>query len=207
MSGRCRLLSKNNVAELEGAHQAVTGEVQAAFRTVYEENVTIIFGFLRSRVGHEAAEDLTAETFCRAFRHFEAWEDRGLPIRAWLLRIALNLVIARSRRPLAHMVSIDDHPDVTQTPDASTDVEDAMEGASAMAALRQLPRSHQTVIQLRYLQELSVAETAEVMNLTQEAVRALAYRALKGLRAIHQVQWGGTPSPQPDVARGQRDRF
>jgi RNA polymerase sigma-70 factor (ECF subfamily) len=167
---------------------------RSLFRQVYEKNVSTVFAFLRARVGHDAAEDLTAETFCRAYQHYEAWEDRGLPIRAWLLRIARNLVIAESRKGKAELVPIADHHAVDRAP-GTAGVDDSMEGAAALAALASLPENHRTVLQLRYLQELSVGETAAVMSLSEEGVRALAYRALKGLRALHLATWGDAPEP------------
>jgi RNA polymerase sigma factor (sigma-70 family) len=164
-------------------------EEPAPFRTVYEENVATVYSFLRARVGHDAAEDLTAETFCRAFQHYGGWEDRGLPVRAWLLRIAFHLVVGESRKRKVDFVALEEHHAVDEE-GASGAVAQAMEGASALAALAGLPENHRSVIQLRYLQDLSVAETAAVMGLTQEGVRALAYRALKGLRVAHADMWG-----------------
>lgn len=176
----------------------MVGNAAASFRAVYEENVATVYGFLRARVGHDAAEDLTAETFCRAFQHYDSWEDRGVPIRAWLLRIAFNLIVGESRKHKVEFVPLEDHHAVDEE-GAGAAVVEAMEGGSAFSALEALPESHRTVIQLRYLQELSVAETAAVMGLTQEAVRALAYRALKALRAVHTAAWGDTDQGMPSA--------
>jgi RNA polymerase sigma-70 factor (ECF subfamily) len=175
----------------------------SSFRAVYEENVATVYAFLRVRVGPDAAEDLTAETFCRAFQHYERWEDRGLPIRAWLLRIAFNLVVGESRKRKVAFVPLEEHHAVDEE-GASGAVAEAIEGASAMEALAGLADAHRTVIQLRYLQELSVAETAAVMGLTQEGVRALAYRALKVLRSAHASMWGDPATPPIATTREPR---
>ncbi|MBO0713851.1 MAG: sigma-70 family RNA polymerase sigma factor [Acidimicrobiales bacterium] len=159
-----------------------------AFRAVYEENVGLVHGFLRARVGPNDAEDLTAETFCRAYQHLHRWEDRGVPIRAWLLRIAHNLIIERARKARAVMVPLDDHHGAEKA-SHEEEVGTSVEAASALAALASLPESHRTVIELRYLRDLSVTETAAVLEISEEAVRALAYRALKGLRARHLDRW------------------
>lgn len=160
-----------------------------AFRALYEENVGLVHGFLRARIGPNDAEDLTAETFCRAYQHLHRWEDRGVPIRAWLLRIARNLVIERARKARAVMVPLDDREHAAHRASHEDEVGASVEAASAIAALAALPESHRTVIELRYLRDLSVTETSAVLEISEEAVRALAYRALKGLRARHLDRW------------------
>lgn len=160
-----------------------------AFRALYEENVGLVHGFLRARIGPNDAEDLTAETFCRAYQHLHRWEDRGIPIRAWLLRIARNLVIERARKARAVMVPLDERDDASHRASHEEEVGTSVEAASAIDALAALPESHRTVIELRYLRDLSVTETSAVLGIGEEAVRALSYRALKGLRARHLSRW------------------
>jgi RNA polymerase sigma-70 factor (ECF subfamily) len=158
-------------------------------RDLYEEHASAIYGFLRNRVGYQEAEDLTSEVFLRAARALERYEDRGLPIRAWLLRIARNLVIekARSARPVEGPITTEPH-----APDGTDRVVLAIEGRVALDALRTLKDTHREVIDLRIIRDLSVAETAVVLDLSDEAVRALTHRALKALRAAHKSRWGNT---------------
>ena len=160
-----------------------------AFRALYEENVGLVHGFLRARIGPNDAEDLTAETFCRAYQHLDHWEDRGIPIRAWLLVIARNLVFERARKARAVMVPLDDRDDVSHRASHEEEVGTSVEAKAAVAELAALPESHRTVIELRYLRDLSVTETSAVLDISEEAVRALSYRALKALRARHLARW------------------
>jgi RNA polymerase sigma-70 factor (ECF subfamily) len=173
-----------------------------AFRALYEENVGLVHGFLRARIGPNDAEDLTAETFCRAYPHLHRWEDRGIPIRAYLLRIARNLVIERARKARAVMVPLDDRPDASRRDSHEEEVGTSVEAEAALAELADLPESHRSVIDLRYLRDLSVTETSAVLGISEEAVRALSYRALKGLRARHLSRW----SDQERVAPGPANR-
>jgi RNA polymerase sigma-70 factor, ECF subfamily len=137
------------------------------------------------RVGQSDAEDLTAETFTRAFKGIRRFEPRGVPFRAWLFRIANNLIIGQARR--ARDVAPLDLVGPGQLPTSRLDPADAavrsVEDTGLAAALARLPASHATVLDLRYLRELSVAETAQAMEITPEAVRALTYRALRSLRS------------------------
>ncbi len=65
-----------------------------AFAALYRTHVDVVFGFLRFRAGADRADDLTAETFCRAWSGISRYEWTGAPFRAWLLRIAYNLVVS-----------------------------------------------------------------------------------------------------------------
>lgn len=164
--------------------------LKEAFHAVYQDNLRAVHGFLRNRVGPQEADDLTAETFCRAYGHFHRWEDRGVPIRAWLLRIAYNLVVGRARQATnRHSTSLDENSPLVAEDGHEDRVHTTLEMNAALETLNGLSDAHRTVIELRYLRDLSVAETAEVLDLTHEAVRALAYRALGELRARHRRQW------------------
>lgn len=175
---------RSDAARSDGARS------KEAFHAVYEENLGAVHGFLRNRVGPQEADDLTAETFCRAYGHFDRWEDRGVPIRAWLLRIAYNLVVGRARQTSKQSSSsLDENSSLVAQEGHEERVHTMLEMNAALEALNSLSDSHRTVIELRYLRDLSVAETAEVLDLTPEAVRALSYRALGELRTRHRRQW------------------
>lgn len=155
-----------------------------AFRELYEQNVAAVHGFIRNRVGADVADDLTAETFCRAFEHIGRFEWRGAPFRAWLFRIAYHQVVGRARRKDTHVILQED-----PTPPAVDGHEESviarLEGEIVVEALERLPEGHRTVLELRYMQDLSVSETAAVLESSEEAVRALTYRALKSLRTAY----------------------
>jgi len=159
---------------------AAAGDVDA-FQVLYRRNVNVVFAFLRNRVGAQAAEDLTAETFVRAYERIGKFQWRGIPIRAWLLRIAYNLIVASARKtpedPRTNSM-------VGASPIAGHEeaVIDHLGGTRALDALATLPEAQQVVLQLRVIQEISVAETAIVLGSTEEAVRSQTYRALKALR-------------------------
>jgi RNA polymerase sigma-70 factor (ECF subfamily) len=170
---------------------------QAAFRELYLLHVRAIFGFIAARADRQIAEDLTAETFARAYAAIGRYEARGAPFRAWLFRIANNLVIGRSRRrdrtdvPLesAQAELIADGSDHAEEIAIAGDVE------AMRQAMDRLNESHVTVLDLRFLRELSVRETSEVLGIGEDAVRALTYRALNALR--HQLEKGGNVGFEP----------
>jgi RNA polymerase sigma-70 factor (ECF subfamily) len=167
------------IDEEQIVRRAADGDLDA-FRLVYERNVDTVFGFLRNRVGAQRAEDLAAETFVRAFERIRGFEWRGIPIRAWLLRIAYNLIVGGSRRRAEDVaLGSDVAPEVAGHEET---IVERMSDSAVLRAVATLPVAQQSVLQLRFVQELSVAETAVVMDATDEAVRAMTYRALKALR-------------------------
>lgn len=161
---------------------AIAGD-QDAFRRLYELHIGAIFAFLRARAPHELAEDLAAETFCRAYQHIGRYEWRGSPYRAWLLRIARNLLIAHWRSKASTVSLLGDLEPVAPA-HIDPDPTEQMAAAEVVGMLTQLPDRHREVVELRFLEERSVAETATVLDLSEEAVRALTMRAMKALRKL-----------------------
>jgi RNA polymerase sigma-70 factor (ECF subfamily) len=169
-------------AERALVERAVAGD-QDAFHRLYEAHIGAVFAFLRARAPHELAEDLSAETFCRAYQHIGRYEWRGAPYRAWLLRIARNLLIAHWRSKASAVQLYDDLEPVTGA-HVDVDPSDRMVADEVVAMLTELPDRHREVIELRFLEERSVAETAVVLDISEEAVRALTFRAMRTLRAL-----------------------
>ena len=170
-------------AEEALATRAAAGD-RAAFRTIYQQNVTLVYRFVAARVAPSLVDDLVAETFARAFERIDGFEWRGVPIRAWLLRIAYHQVVGRSRRRSSSEVLTDDPepPGVGSHEDRLVDR--LTDHQHVLDALASLSGPQRAVVELRYFRELSVAETAVVLELSEEAVRALTYRSLRTLRGL-----------------------
>lgn len=168
---------------------AIAGELGAR-RSLYEDNVRVVFAFCATRVGVQRAEDVTAETFCRAFEGLPRYTWTGVPVRAWLLRIAHNLIIGQARRRSSSEIVIDEVPEPARGCDGVDHAEAVVQGLETsrlMDALGTLGVQGRSVLELRFLRELSVAETAHVLDMSEQAVRASAYRALRSLRTVLEV--------------------
>jgi RNA polymerase sigma-70 factor (ECF subfamily) len=153
---------------------AQQGDVEA-FGLVYDHYVDPVYRYVYYRLGnHQQAEDLTSETFLRALRRLDSYTWQGKDFGAWLTTIARNLVadhVKSSRFRLE--ISTAEMLDADQ-------VEDGIED-SVVDALRTLKSEQQECVVLRFLQGLSVAETAEVMGRSTGAVKQLQLRALRAL--------------------------
>ncbi len=152
-----------------------------AWRELFDQEMPAIYRYAYSRVPSAAdAEDLAAMVFEQAWKSVEHLEDQGLPPRAWLFGIARHVVTEHRRRlfrapPVIALEAFD-------APDAG--LEGHAEQMALARAVAALPRADGEVITLRFLHGLSLAETAEVMRVTVDAVKARQARALRRLREL-----------------------
>lgn len=131
------------------------------------------------------AEDTAQETFIRAFRSLNRF-DETRPLRPWLLQITANLARNRHRAlvrylaVLQRMVSAD--PDQFTPGTSHNPSEDKSQ--ALWQTVQQLPLPDQEVIYLRYFLELSEAETAQALNIASGTVKSRLHRALGRLRLL-----------------------
>lgn len=158
---------------------------QEAFGILYERYVTRIYNYIYYRTGNQHdAEDLTARVFIRALRHIENYTDRGLPLSAWLYRIAHNLVANwhrdNSRRrevPLEEITLVRfgfEHPEMSLLR--------SEEREGLLKVIHNLPPDRQQLIILKFVEHLSNAEIGQIMGRTEGAVKSLYHRTLITLR-------------------------
>ena len=158
-----------------------------AFGQVYDAYVDSIYRYLYYRVGsHAVAEDLTSETFLRALRRIDSFTWQGKDIGAWFTTIARNLVadhVKSSRFKLE--VTTADMLDADRADDGIEDeVLGRLQSAALLDAVRKLKPEQQECVVLRFLQGLSVAETAEVLGRSDGAVKQLQLRAVRALAKL-----------------------
>jgi len=156
-----------------------------AFGELYEHYVERIFNYVYYRTGNvHDAEDLTARVFQRAMKHILNYTDRGVPFSAWLYRIAHNLIANWHRdRGRKQEIPIDDlpvlpargdHPEATVV---RTEEQDAL-----LRLIRRLPAERQTLLILKFVDDLSNAEIGQIMGRSEGAVKSLYHRTLLALR-------------------------
>jgi RNA polymerase sigma-70 factor, ECF subfamily len=162
-----------------------------AFGLIFDIYYSKILSYALRRVGDaEAAQDITAEVFSKAFRALTHYRSRGVPFAAWLYRIAGNEVKMFYRRPRKH-TSLDvlteagfDVP--SELREEREQLQELVERdarfARAMAALRTLPMRYQEAIVLRYIEEKEIGEIAQILTCREGSVRSLLSRGLRKLR-------------------------
>ncbi|CAL9481621.1 hypothetical protein SUDANB126_03055 [Streptomyces sp. enrichment culture] len=166
--------------------RAQAGEADA-FGRLYDQYSDTVYRYIYYRVGGRAtAEDLTSETFLRALRRIGTFTWQGRDFGAWLVTIARNLVAdhfksSRFRLEVTTGEMLDAN-EVERSPEDS--VLESLSNAALLDAVRRLNPQQQECVTLRFLQGLSVAETARVMGKNEGAIKTLQYRAVRTLARL-----------------------
>ncbi len=156
-----------------------------AFGELYQRYIDRIFNYVYYRTGNvHDAEDLTARVFQRAMNHIHSYNDRGIPLSAWLYRIAHNLVANwhrdRSRKqeiPLEDLPVLPARGDHPETSLVRTEEQEAL-----LRLIRKLPSERQHLLILKFVENLSNAEIGQIMGRSEGAVKSLYHRTLLTLR-------------------------
>jgi RNA polymerase sigma-70 factor (TIGR02952 family) len=166
--------------------QAQDGDAEA-FGRLYDHYVTLVYRYVLHRVGSRAqAEDFTSETFVRALRRIDSLSFQGRDVGAWLVTIARNIIRdhVKSSRFRLEVTTADMRAADRATDGPEDAVVQQLTNEQLLACIRQLGGEQQECISLRFLQGLSVAETAAVMGKKDGAIKALQHRAVRRLAAL-----------------------
>jgi RNA polymerase sigma-70 factor (ECF subfamily) len=171
------------IMALVKAAQAGDGE---SFGQLYDRYVDVVHRYIAYRVGNPSlAEDLTSETFLRALRRITSFTWQGRDFGAWLVTIARNLIAdhfksSRYKLELSTSDLVEAGADrVSNGPE--DEVLTGITNGVLLGAVKQLGAEQQECIVLRFLQGMSVSETAKILGKNDNAVKALQYRAVKAL--------------------------
>ncbi len=151
---------------------AIRGRTEKGFRLLMQKYKQPVYWHIRRLVvAHDDAQDATQETFVRIFRSFDKFRNDE-SFRSWIFRIATNealrLIDSRKQEQLsleandyeANKIMADDYVDYTH-----------LEAVKLQKAILSLPTKQQVVFNLRYYDELSYEEIAEVTGSTPSAAK------------------------------------
>jgi RNA polymerase sigma-70 factor (ECF subfamily) len=131
---------------------------------------------------------MTADVFVEAWKGIRRYSYRGVPLISWLFRIAHNLVADfLRRRSRAKTQKAEDEG--ARAPQTADEAESVALWQSVSAAFRKLTLEQQQVLVSRFIEGLSLAETAELMGKNENAIKALEFRALKSVRKVLGAEW------------------
>jgi RNA polymerase sigma-70 factor (ECF subfamily) len=158
-----------------------------AFGELYDlHQVPVYRLLLKMTRSHALAEDLTSETFFRALRSIATSDVRGDYVTAWLMRIARNLAVDHFKAKQSRFeVPVDPYDTAAVGEDVADGPEVEVLGSLAHAALlraiNELPTNQKVCVAARFLDDLSIAETARLMGCSEGAVKQLQFRGIRNL--------------------------
>lgn len=158
-----------------------------AFGLLYDHYQPSVYRFLYYRTRSQTlAEDLTSETFFRALRSMNSFRWQGKDFGAWLMTIARNLTTDhfKAGRTRLEMTTEDmtPHDDATEGPEGA--VIAGLTNEALLKALTELPAEQRDCLVMRFLQGLSIAETAAALERSDGAVKQLQLRGVRNLAKL-----------------------
>jgi len=160
-----------------------------AFTEVYDENVSDIYRFVYYKIGSaEEAKDLTSVVFLKTWNHIQnnTLED-AKTLRALLYKVARNVIIDHYRDRSSKTVSLDDERNPI---DIATDNEEEsrLDNAQDLELIRKklplLKVEYREIIIMRFINDLTLEEIADITQKSRGNVRVIIHRALTALKEL-----------------------
>ncbi len=175
------------------------------FSELYEHFFEPVYAYVARRArNRDESEELTAEVFRKALAHLPRFKWTGAPFAAWLFRIASNLIADKAKRA-AREISLDESgasstPSLTVglphrsasgpvsgSPGArtaqQTELEDSERRAQLFRMVNELADDQRQVLVMRFVEEKSIRDIANILGRSEGAIKQLQFRALENLRA------------------------
>jgi RNA polymerase sigma-70 factor, ECF subfamily len=151
--------------------------------SLYDEYYHKVARYAFVRIGDKnEAEDIASEVFLRALDSLKTYQERGLPMQAWLFKIAHNLVVDHFRKK-HKTVSLRD-VEIKDDTDPVATAEINIEMIRVNQAMQSLTEEQREVVRLRFFGGLTSREVGEVLNKGDGAVREMQSAALEKLRHL-----------------------
>lgn len=165
--------------------QAQKGQADS-FGLLYDRYCQPIYRFIFLKLNNkEDAEDLTHEVFVSAWQNIGDYDSRGYPFSSWLYRIARNRVVDRwrTKKDTTPLESVSEAVfEIAPTLESNLDKQSEL--ARVKKSISLLNEEQQTIIVLRYIEELAPAEIATILSKSEGAVRLAQHRAINKLKEI-----------------------
>ncbi|MDR3577596.1 MAG: sigma-70 family RNA polymerase sigma factor [Anaerolineaceae bacterium] len=157
-----------------------------ALASVHDQFYPVIFRYVHYRIeDDQLVEDITSEVFLRMLDALRTKGTSIRDIRAWLLGTASHMIKDYLRQKYRMQVdNLDDHENLPGDQVLETIAEHDFSNHNLKAAVLHLTDEQQQVLVLRFSMELTLEETAQIMDKSINAVKVVQYRALAALRRL-----------------------
>lgn len=182
------MVQTDKLTEIEIIRRIVSGGEKSLYEIIVRRFNPYLYKTGRSyNYDHESTLDLMQETFVDAYRHLAQFEGRS-DFKTWIIRIMLNHCYHRKqaaafKNEITTDVNDNSKPMFTSSNyDTGKTVQNKELGHIIEAALGRIPLNYRLVFSLREINGFSVAETAGLMNISEDNVKVRLNRAKAFLR-------------------------
>lgn len=162
---------------------AVTKSTKAMIGILYEQYYDSIVRYIFIRINDQSeAENLGGDVFLKALQSLDSFKGRTEQMRAWLFRIAHNLVVDYLRKMSKRKTVSLSNVEVRDKVSTEETVETKLEMERLSNALKQLTPAQREVIGLRFFAGLSSDEVSKILGKSSGAVREMQHAAVETLR-------------------------
>ena len=152
------------------------------FEEFYRQNFKTVYGFLINLCKNsDLAEELTAETFLKAFEHYKSY-NKKYKSSTWLCAIAKNQYLSYLRKHPLHEDLTDTEAELPHTPSAEQEALSSAGKMELLQCLHQFQEPYREVIYLRVFGNLSFREIGQIMGQSENWARVMFYRGKERLR-------------------------
>ena len=154
-----------------------------AFGELYEKYFERIFNYIYRQTDDEALTgDLTSQTFLIALNNAPKFEYRGVPVSAWLYRIASNEVNKHYRKKKRTKIFSIEEVQMKKLMDTGEDDWNEELIQKTLKYLKELPTEMLHVLELRFFEDKDFKEIAYILEISESGAKMRTYRALDRLR-------------------------
>jgi RNA polymerase sigma factor (sigma-70 family) len=166
------------------ALRVVSADAYPSWENIYNDNVERLYRLMFAKVGNRAdAEDLTAEVFLSAVPRLRAGASVG-EVRAYLSAVARTVLADHWRRTLGHQITTIDPEALSQVPEAVVAPSSGATAGRVAQLLDALPERYRRILQLRFLENATIRESAKAMEISIANAKVLQFRALRQAASI-----------------------
>lgn len=165
------------------------------FTIVYDENVADIYRFVYYKIGSiEEAKDLTSVVFLKTWNHIQNNTlENAKTLRALLYKVARNVIIDHYRDKSNKIVSLDDERnpiDIAADNEEESRLDDAQDLKLIRLKLPLLKEEYREIIIMRFINDLTLEEIADITKKSRGNIRVIIHRALTALRELIEEEKG-----------------
>lgn len=183
-------LKENNLKE------RLKNRDQVAFEELYDKNINDIYRFIYFKIGKkDEASDLSSLVFLKTWEHIQKNKiSDNQTLRALVYKIARNVVVDyyRNRRP--ESLSLDDENNRIEVVDEEYNLETEIgvkgEYEKLMVKIMELKNEYREILIMRFVNDLSLEEIADITGKKKINIRVLLHRAIKALKEMVEEKEG-----------------